>query len=49
MLNNNEKLLFQINILEFENKRFIKVLKIKKKKKNKGKKLNLLGEKNNSP
>lgn len=35
-------------ILEFENKRLIGTLKIKKQKRNRGKELNLLGEEDNN-
>lgn len=34
-----------VDILEFKNKKFIKILKVKKQKKNKTKQLNLLGKK----
>lgn len=34
-----------MNILEFENERFIKALKVEKQKMNKNKQLNILGEK----
>lgn len=41
----NEQLAIKINILEFENKILIaKTLKIEKQKKNRGKRLNLLGQ-----
>ena len=36
-----------MDMLEFENKRFIRVLKIEKQKKNRSKKLNLLDEDDN--
>lgn len=48
MLKDSKKLAVNINVLEFENKRFIKTLKVKKKKKNRSKQLNLLDEKYNS-
>lgn len=44
----SKKLAIKIHILEFKNKKLIKTLKIKKEKKNKDKKLNLLGKKNNN-
>ena len=46
MLWKSEKLAININILEFKNKKLIKALKMIKQKKNKGKRLNLLGKKN---
>lgn len=38
MLKNSEKFAVKINVLEFENKKLIKALKVKKQKKNKSKK-----------
>lgn len=49
MLQASEKLAAKMDILEFENKRLIGALKIEKQKRNRGKKLNLLGQKNNGP
>lgn len=48
MFQKSEKLVTEIDILEFENKGFIEALKIEKQKKSKGKRLNLLDEKNNN-
>lgn len=47
MLWESEKLFPKVDILEFENKELIKALKIKKQKRNRGKKLNLLGKEDN--
>lgn len=48
MFQKNKKLAIKIDILEFQNKKLIRVFKIEKKKRNKDKKLNLLHEKNNN-
>lgn len=48
MFQGSEKFTAKIDILRFINKRLIEVLKIEKQKKNRDKKLNLLGEKINS-
>lgn len=47
MLQRSKKLATKVDILEFENKGLIGALKIKKQKRNRGKKLNLLIEENN--
>lgn len=47
MLQRSKKLAAKVDILEFENKELIGALKIKKQKRNRGKKLNLLIEENN--
>ena len=39
----------KVECLEFENKGLLEALKTKKKKRNRGKRLNLLGEEDNSP
>lgn len=49
MLRDSKKLAVKANYLEFENIRLIKALKTEKKKRNRGKKLNLLSEEDNSP
>lgn len=49
MLWGSEKLAAKVDVLEFENKRLIEALKVEKQKKNRGKRLNLLGEEDNSP
>ncbi|MCJ1346618.1 hypothetical protein MMC31_004836 [Peltigera leucophlebia] len=49
MLRGSEKLAAKVDILEFENKGLIGALKIEKQKRNRGKKLNLLGEEDNGP
>lgn len=43
------KLAAKVDVLKFKNKRLIKALKFEKQKRNRGKQLNLLGEKNGSP
>ena len=45
----SEQLAAKVDILEFENKGFIEALKVEKKKRNRVKQLNLLGEENNGP
>lgn len=45
----SEKLTAKVDILEFENRGLIGTLKIEKQKRNRGKRLNLLGKKNNGP
>lgn len=47
MLQGSEKLAAKVDILEFENKGLIGLLKIEKQKRNRGKRLNLLGEEDN--
>lgn len=49
MLKSNKQLIFKTNCLKFENKGLIEALKAKKKKKNRGKRLNLLSEKDDGP
>ncbi len=49
MLRGSEQLAASVNYLEFENKGLIEKLKAEKKKKNKGKRLNLLGEEDDGP
>lgn len=49
MFQRSEELVAKVDILEFENKKLIEALKIEKQKKNKSKKLNILGKKDNSP
>lgn len=49
ILKNSKQLAAKAHYLKFENKELIEVLKAKKKKRNKGKKLNLLGEKDDDP
>ncbi|MCJ1347806.1 hypothetical protein MMC31_006035 [Peltigera leucophlebia] len=49
MLQGSEKFVAKVDVLEFENKRLIEALKIEKQKKNRGKRLNLLGEEDNGP
>lgn len=48
MLWESKKLATKVDILDFENKKLIEALKIEKYKRNKGKKLNLLSEKDNN-
>lgn len=48
MLQDNEKLVAKVNILEFENKSLIEALKVEKYKIYKDKQLNLLREEDNS-
>ena len=38
-----------MDILEFEDKRLVETLKAEKQKRNRGKRLNLLGEEDNGP
>ena len=49
MLRGSEKLAAKVDVLEFENKRLIEALKVEKQKRTRGKRLNLLGEEDNSP
>ncbi len=49
MLRDSEQLAAKVDILEFENKKLIKALKVEKQKRNKGKRLNLLGEEATGP
>ena len=48
MLRGNKQLAAMAHCLEFENKRLKKALKAEKKKRNRGKKLNLMSEKDDS-
>ena len=47
MLKESEQLAAMADYLEFENKRLIEALKAEKKKRNRGKWLNILGEEDN--
>lgn len=49
MFRSNDKLSVKVDVLEFENKKLIEALKFEKQKKNRGKRLNLLKEKDNGP
>ena len=49
MLKRSEQLAAKAHCLEFENKGLMKALKAKKKKQNRSKRLNLLGEEDDSP
>lgn len=49
MLRGSEKLAAKVDILEFENKGLIEALKVERQKRNRGKRLNLLGEEDNGP
>ncbi len=49
MLQGSEKLAAKVDVLEFENKGLIEALKVEKQKRNRGKRLNLLGEEDNGP
>lgn len=49
ILQGSEKLAVKVDVLEFENKKLIKALKVEKQKKNRGKQLNLLNEEDNGP
>ena len=49
MLRGSEKLTAKVDVLEFENKGLIEALKVEKQKRNRGKRLNLLGEEDNGP
>lgn len=49
MLKRSKQLAVKVKYLEFENKRLLEALKTEKKKQNRGKRLNLLGEKDNGP
>ena len=49
MLRGSEQLAAKVDCLEFENKGLLEALKAEKKKRNRGKRLNLLGEEDNGP
>lgn len=49
MLRESEQMAAKVDCLEFENKGLLEALKAEKKKRNRGKRLNLLGEEDNGP
>lgn len=49
MLQDSEQLIAEVNYLKFKNKRLMEALKVKRKKRNRGKRLNLLDKEDNSP